>query len=95
MDCSSLQCESCYFAKHHRSTYLPKSNLIHSDVWSPSKAINDEFTFIDVHMRLCWIYLIHKKSDFCIMIENQFQAKVGILHSDNGTKYFNEQLGDF
>ena len=29
------------------------------------------------------------------MIENQFQAKVSILRSDNGTKYYNSILGIF
>ena len=45
---------------------------------------------------------MNKKSDvknlftnFYNMIENQFQTKIGILHSDNGTEYFNEHLGGF
>ena len=45
---------------------------------------------------------MNKKSDvkklftnFYNMIENQFQTKIGILLSDNGTKYFNEHLGGF
>lgn len=29
------------------------------------------------------------------MFENQFQTKIGMLHSDNGVKYFNEGLGNF
>lgn len=29
------------------------------------------------------------------MIETQFQAKIRILHSDNGIEYFNEQLTTF
>ena len=29
------------------------------------------------------------------MIENQFQTRIGILHSDNGTEYFNEHLGEY
>ena len=114
IDCSSFHCESCIFAKFHRSTYLPKPYqaskpfyLIHSDVWGPSKITTLSgkrwfVTFIDDHTRLCWIYLMNKKSDvknlftnFYNMIENQFQTKIGILHSDNGTEYFNEQLGEF
>ncbi|GAB2276130.1 hypothetical protein Dimus_039173 [Dionaea muscipula] len=38
---SQLFCESCQFAKHHKATYVPRSNtrastpfeLIHSDIW--------------------------------------------------------------
>lgn len=59
-------------------------------------------TFIDDHTRLCWVYLMSEKSDienlfknFYTMVETQFQTKIGILHSNNGTKYFNEVLGNF
>ncbi|CAL5421419.1 unnamed protein product [Camellia sinensis] len=109
IDCSSFHCESCIFAKFHRYTYLPKHYqaskpfyLIHSDVWGPSKITTLSgkrwfVTFINDHTRLCWIYLMNKKSDvktlftnFYNMIETNFY-----LHSDNGTEYFNEQLGEF
>ncbi|KAL5777353.1 hypothetical protein ACOSP7_010279 [Xanthoceras sorbifolium] len=33
--------------------------------------------------------------DFYKMIENQFQTKISILRSDNGTKYFNQFLSSF
>ena len=33
--------------------------------------------------------------NFYTMIENQFQTQIKILHSDNGTKYFNDVLGNF
>jgi len=111
MDCSSFQCESCILAKNHCSTYLPKPYqaskpfyIIHSDVWGPSKISTLSgkkwyVTFVDDHTHLCWVYLMYKKSEveylFNTMIENQFQTKIGILHSDNGTKYFNEHLGDY
>ena len=32
---------------------------------------------------------------FYSMIETQFQTKIGILHTDNGTEYFNQILGSF
>lgn len=114
IDCSSLHCESCVFAKNHRSSYPQRGYqaskpfyMIHSDVWGPSKVTTLSgkkwfVTFIDDHTRLCWIYLMKKKSDvknlfedFYTMIENQFQTKIGILHSDNGTEYFNEHLEAF
>jgi transposase InsO family protein len=81
--------------------------LIHSDVWGPSK-ITTQFgkrwfvTFIDDHTRLCWVYLMKDKSEvpeifkcFSKMIETQFDAKISILRSDNGTEYFNKNLGEF
>ena len=33
--------------------------------------------------------------DFYSMVENQFQTKISILRSDNGTKFYNDCLGDF
>ena len=32
---------------------------------------------------------------FYNMIETQFQVKIGIFHTNNGTEYFNEFLGSF
>lgn len=59
-------------------------------------------TFIDDHNRLCWVYLMNEKSDFAklfkdfyMMIETRFQRKIGILHTNNGTEYFNNFLGNF
>ena len=59
-------------------------------------------TFIDDHTRLCWVYLMKKKSDveqifkdFYAFFEIQFQIKISILKTDNGTKYFNDCLGTF
>ena len=81
--------------------------LFHSDVWGPSKITTNSgkkwfVTFIDDHTRLCWVYLMKEKSevaeiftDFYSMIETQFQTKISILRSDNGTEYFNKILGSF
>ena len=81
--------------------------LIHSDVWGPSKVttISEKrwfVTFIDDYTRVCWVYLLREKSEvaeifksFSTMIEPQFQTKISILHSDNGTKYFNSVLENF
>ena len=59
-------------------------------------------TFIDDHTCLCWVYLMSEKSEvknlfkrFYTMIETQFQTKIEILQTDNGTKYFNQILGSF
>ena len=74
--------------------------LIHSDIWGPSKINTSSgkkwfVTFIDDHTRLCWVYLMKEKSEvqnlfeiFYLMIENHFQTKIGIIHTDNGTEYF-------
>lgn len=81
--------------------------LIHSDLWGPSRvnALSRKkwfVTFIDDRTHLYLVYLLSKKSkvehlikEFCSMIKNQFQTKIGILCTNNGTKYFNECLGKF
>ena len=81
--------------------------LFHSDVWGPSKVTTISgkkwfVTFINDHTRLCWVYLMREKSEvekifkeFYRMIENQFQTKISILRSDNGTEYFNKVLETF
>lgn len=114
LDCSEFCCEKCILSKSHRPFYPSKPYqasrpfyLIHSDVWGPSKlnTVSGKrwfVTFIDDHTRLCWIYLMSKKSEveilfknFYYMIEAQFQSKIGVLHTDNGTEYLKETLGDF
>lgn len=59
-------------------------------------------TFIDDHTRLCWVYLMHEKSEvpnifklFSQMVETQFDTKISILRSDNGIEYFNKNLNEF
>ena len=59
-------------------------------------------TFIDDHTRACWVYLLKEKSDaektfknFYTMIQNQFQAKIQVLRTDNGREYFNTILGSY
>ena len=110
----NFQCDVCCFSKSHRSPYHSKTYrsskpfyLIHSDVWGPCKVptLTDKrwfVTFIDDHTRLCWIYLMNKKSDvkklfkdFYTLIENQFQTKINILRTDNGKGFFNQYLGNF
>ncbi|KAH0700947.1 hypothetical protein KY284_015162 [Solanum tuberosum] len=44
----SIDCESCHFAKHHRSSLSPRNNkradfafeLVHSDVWGPCPVVS-------------------------------------------------------
>jgi len=72
----SLDCESCQFAKHHRSSTKPRVNkrvesifeLVHSDVWGPcpivSKTGHKYFvTFVDDFSRMTWIYFMKSRSE--------------------------------
>jgi len=73
---SSLECESCRFAKHHRSSLSPRVNkraksafeLVHSDVWGPCPVISKTghkyfITFVDDFSRMTWIYFMKSRSE--------------------------------
>ena len=78
--------------------------LIHSDVWGPCPVTSMNgakwfVTFIDCFTRMTWIYLMKQKSevlkcfqDFHKMVTTQFNGKVQILRSDNGTEYINNEF---
>ena len=100
LDCTSFDCETCFLAKSHCSSYKIKpycaSELfyfIHNDVWGPSRITTLTgkkwfVTFIDDKVAKLF-------QDFYSMVENQFQTKISIIRSDNGTEFYNDCLGDF
>ena len=81
--------------------------LIHSDVWgpAPTKSYNDYryfVIFIDDFSRATWLYLLKSKSEvflcfqeFVSLIENQFNTKIKIFRSDNGTEFVNNNFTHF
>jgi hypothetical protein len=91
------------------STSISKKcfDLIHSDVWGPAPVDSyNNFkyfvTFIDDYSRTTWIYLLKTKNEvfscfqeFFNFIVNQYNAKVKIFRSDNGTEYVNKNFADF
>ncbi|KAM7509738.1 hypothetical protein LguiB_008613 [Lonicera macranthoides] len=73
---SSLDCESCQFAKHHRSSLSPRVNkrasapfeLVHSDVWGPCPVMSKTgfkyfVTFVNDYSRTTWLYLMKSRSE--------------------------------
>ncbi|GAB2280939.1 hypothetical protein Dimus_039437 [Dionaea muscipula] len=73
---SRLFCESCQFAKHHRVTYLPRSDprasapfeMVHSDIWGScpvqSRAGFRYFvTFVNDYSRMTWLYLLRSRDE--------------------------------
>lgn len=49
---------------------------------------------VDDYTRAVWVYLLKEKSDvlyifmnFCAMIQTQFNTKVKVMRSDNGTEF--------
>lgn len=82
-------------------------DLIHSDVWGPAP-INSYnnfryfVIFIDDHSRTTWLYLLKSKDEvfscfqeFFNFVENQYNAKIKVFRSDNGTEYVNKKNSEF
>ena len=77
---------------------------IHSDVWGPTQTPSLSgsrwfVTFIDCCTRMTWVYLLKAKSEvfscfqlFHKMICTQFDTKIKILRTDNGTEYMNKNF---
>ena len=77
--------------------------LIHSDVWGPALIISYNgfkyfVLFIDVFSRTTWFYLVKSKDEvfleFVNCVENQFNAKIKIFTSDNGTEFVNNNFAN-
>ncbi|CAN1319890.1 Retrovirus-related Pol polyprotein from transposon RE1, partial [Linum perenne] len=109
LQCDSCQLAKNNHSTFIPKTYRPSRPfyLIHSDVWGPSKISTLTgkrwfVTFIDDHTRMCWLYLLKHKSEvslvfqnFYHMISTQFQTQIAVLHTDNGTEFFNSDLNMF
>ena len=63
-----IDCESCHFAKHHRSSLSPRNNkqadftfeLVHYDFWGPCMVVSKVgftyfITFVDNFSRMTWV----------------------------------------
>ena len=74
---SSLNCESCHYAKLNRGHVSPRVNkrasapfeLIHYDVWGPRPVLSSTrfkyfVTFVDDFSRVSWLYLMKSHSEF-------------------------------
>jgi GAG-pre-integrase domain/Integrase core domain len=111
---SKLVCDACEFGKYIRTMYPSHGNIslnyfdiIHSDVWGPSRIISASgfrwfVTFIDYCSRVTWLFLMRSKSEvpdcfrnFHKMLETQYGKRVKILRSDNDTKYTNKSMQEF
>ena len=73
---TSLDCEYCQFAKHHRISSSPRVNkranapfaLVHSDVWGSCPVTSKTgfryfVTFVDDYSRMTWLYLMKSRSE--------------------------------
>ena len=114
MNVSDFHCETCVLAKSHRVSYPPSISqsaipfeLIHSDVWGPSKVptrtgMRYYVLFIDDCTRLSWVVFLKSKSDvfgafqaFRTLIQTQFNGVIRVLRSDNGGEYVSHEFQKF
>nr|KYP76032.1 Retrovirus-related Pol polyprotein from transposon TNT 1-94 [Cajanus cajan] len=111
----SLECESCQLGKHVRASFPNSINsramspfdVIHSDVWGPSRIpslLGHRYyvTFIDDFSRCTWIFLMKNRSElfniflsFYSEIKTQFGKVIRILRSDNAKEYFSDCFKSF
>ncbi|GJT25010.1 ribonuclease H-like domain-containing protein [Tanacetum coccineum] len=86
---------------------LQIGQLVYLDVWGPYKVTRKEgyksfLTIIDDYSRAVWVYMLKSKDEVFVSIEhfvnlllNQFDVKVKVLRSDNGTEFVNNKMQSF
>ena len=79
-------------------------DLVHLDLWGPYKIPSSEgnsilLTILDDYTRAVWVYLIKTKDEvpyyinlFHNLIENQFNKRIKVFRSDNGTEFVNQTV---
>ena len=107
---SSLDCESCQFAKHLRlysALHSAPFELVHSDVCGPYPIVSPTgfryfVTFVDDYSQTTLLYLMKNRSElfshfcaFCTEIHTQFHVFVQSVRSDNAKEYVSEQFQSF
>jgi hypothetical protein len=82
--------------------------LVHSNVWGSAPVISYHdyryyVIFIDDFLKTTWLYLMKNKSEifsshfliFINLVETQYNKKIKILRTDNGTKFINQSFSNF
>lgn len=99
------QTRDSFSLSEHKSKVF--GELIHLDVWGPYKMISREgyryfLTVVDDYSRSVWVYLLKRKDEvfdmfvsFYNMVLTQFNKKIKIIRSDNGTEFINNKINDF
>ena len=112
---STFNCETCELSKHRRVSFPLRNNppcvkpfeLIHSDIWGPSRTTglcgSKYFvTFIDDYSRLTWVFILKNRSQlfdvfkiFYAEICQQFNAHLLTFRSDNAQEYKDHNFNQF
>ena len=86
---SSLNCESCQYAKLHRVYFSPRVNkrpsapfdVVHYDVWGPCPVLSPTrfkyfFTFVDDFSHVTWLYLMKSHFEFFFSHFSAFYVEI-------------------
>ncbi|XP_071726730.1 uncharacterized protein [Rutidosis leptorrhynchoides] len=89
----------------HKTSNL--GDLIHLDLWGPFRVQSREgykyfLTIVDDYSRAVWLFLVKSKEEVCDniisfvqLLETQFNKKVKMFRSDNGTEFVNQKMNNF
>jgi len=97
--------------KSHKSKIINSNmtplKLLHMDLFGPTNVLSHSkkqfiLVVIDDFSRFTWVFYMHKKSEtadilktFITKIKNQFDLKVKVMRSDNGTEFRKENFDSF
>ncbi|XP_031501801.1 retrovirus-related Pol polyprotein from transposon RE2 isoform X1 [Nymphaea colorata] len=111
----SFQCEACQLGKHTRSSFPSSSSssshavfdLIHVDVWGPSRVVSRAkfryyLVIVDDFSCLNWVFLLKERSEvicilqnFIIEIKTQFDSIIKNICTDNACEFKSNTLLQF
>ena len=112
---SLIEWESCQLGKHTRVPFPRRldqqtkspSELIHTDVWGPSRTkstLGFQYfvTFIDDYSRCTWLFLMKTQAKlffifqmFHVEVRTQFNTPICILRSANAKEYLSRPFSSF
>ncbi|RVW14609.1 Retrovirus-related Pol polyprotein from transposon RE2 [Vitis vinifera] len=99
--CSSCQLAKSHRLPTHLSSFHASKplELVYTDIWGPASVTSTSgakyfILFVDDYSRYTWLYLLQSKDQalpifkqFKLQVENQFEAKIKCLQSDNGGEF--------
>jgi len=104
--CALAKSHRLPFNKSSISTHSP-FELVHMDLWGPYRIVNITgahffLTLVDDFSGSTWTQLLHSKHQvastliqFYHMVETQFNTKISMFRTDNGTEFINSTCLDF
>jgi transposase InsO family protein len=108
--CEACQVRKKVGARHHVKnimTTIRALEMLHMDLFGPIAYISIDgnkygLIIIDDYSHFTWVFFLQNKSKtqevikkFLKMVQNEFDAKVKKIRSDNGTEFKNTQVEDF